>query len=487
MSGNYTYNCDSLLTEEKVLGMTKHDKESLVLDDIPKTILNSLPSGIIFCDRDGKIRFINRTYADYLDVIQDEVIGKPITEYIPGSRIYHILETGEPELGFKCSVGEGKEKKILIVNRIPVKGKDGNVVGVISQSLFGDIGELKDLSERLNLLEKKLSFYKEKIKSVLSAKYTLADIIGNSPVIVQAKELIENYAKTDSSVLLIGATGTGKELFSHALHLESHRCKGPFVSINCGAIPAELFESELFGYVSGAFTGAQRDGKMGQIELAGKGTLFLDEIGDMPLQAQVKLLRVLEDKTVYRLGCNIPKRVDFRLAAATNMDLKAMIREGKFREELYYRLNTMTVHIPSLHERIEDVPVLVRYFLDRLGRCTLSCSDRALKMLMSHRWPGNVRELKNVIERAVSLCKGAVIDVTDFPSEIACEFSSKVDERSVTIPLTTLSDSEHEIILATLKKNNWNMSRTAIMLGISRATLYEKTKKFQLSRLSNIK
>ncbi len=466
--------------------MAKHYTEFTVLDDIPKTILNSLPSGIIFCDRDGTICFINRTYADYLDVIPDEVIGKPITEYIPGSRIHHVLETGEPELGFKCSVGEGKEKKILVVNRIPVKGEDGNVVGVISQSLFGDIGELKDLSERLNLLERKISLYKEKINSVLSAKYSLCDIRGNSPAIVQAKELIEKYAKTDASVLLIGATGTGKELFSHALHLESRRCKGPFVSINCGAIPTELFESELFGYASGAFTGAQRDGKMGQIELADKGTLFLDEIGDMPLHAQVKLLRVLEDKTVYRVGYNIPKKVDFRLAAATNMDLKVMIQEGKFREELYYRLNTMTVHIPALRERREDVGVLVRYFLDRLGCCAISCSDRALKMLMSHHWPGNVRELKNVIERAVSLCKGNVIDVADFPSEIISEFSAKTDEKSVTIPLTTLSDSEQEIITAALKENNWNMARTARMLGISRATLYEKAKKFQISRLPKL-
>jgi len=455
-----------------------------VPDDIPETILNSLPSGIIFCDRDGKIRFINRTYADYLGVTRDEVIGKPITEYIPGSRIHHVLETGEPELGFRCSVGEGKEKKILIVNRIPVRGRDGLVVGVISQSLFGDIGELKDLSERLDLLERKVISYREKIKSVLSPKYSLCDIKGNSPAIAHAKELIENYAKTESPVLLLGATGTGKELFAHSLHLESQRYKGPFVSINCAAIPQDLFESELFGYAPGAFTGAQRDGKMGQVELADKGTLFLDEIGDMPLHAQVKLLRVLEEKIVYRLGSNTPKKVDFRLMAATNRDLKAMIREGKFREELYYRLNTMTVNIPPLRERKEDVPVLVRHFLDRLDRHGVSCSQEAMDVLTGYNWPGNVRELKNVIERAVSLCKGNTIDAADLPPEVVSEspFDVSRGEESVALPLPTLSGSEQKLIMAALKKNNWNMAKTARTLGISRAALYEKARKFRIER-----
>ncbi len=464
--------------------MVIHHTKMMLLDDIPETILDSLPSGIIFCDRDGRIRFINRTYADYLGVIQNEVIGKPITEYIPGSRIHHVLETGEPELGFRCSVGEGKEKKILIVNRIPVRGRDGLVVGVISQSLFGDIGELKDLSERLDLLERKVISYREKIKSVLSPKYSLCDIRGNSPAIVRAKELIENYAKTESPVLLLGATGTGKELFAHALHLESRRCKGPFVSINCAAIPQELFESELFGYAPGAFTGAQRDGKMGQMELADKGTLFLDEIGDMPLHAQVKLLRVLEEKIVYRLGCNTPKKVDFRLMAATNRDIKAMIREGKFREELYYRLNTMTVNIPPLRERKEDIPVLIRHFLDRLDRHTISCSDGAMEMLMRYHWPGNVRELKNVIERAVSLCKSTAIDTTDLSPEVVSGSSINLvcDDESLTLPLPTLSGNEQKLIMTALKKNNWNMAKTAKMLGISRAALYEKARKFRITR-----
>ncbi len=463
--------------------MPPKNRRNFTQGHLAEIILNNLPSGIIFCDSECKIRFINRTYADYLGVNQDEVIGKSITDYIPGSRISNVIQTAQPEFGFKCSVGEGKEKKILIVNRIPVLDSDG-VAGVISQSLFGDIGELKDLSDRLCLLEKKINVYREKMKSVLSARYTLDDIIGVSAGIIQAKELIKNFAITDSPVLLLGATGTGKELFSHALHQESHRQRGPFVSINCAAIPQELFESELFGYVPGAFTGAKKDGKVGQIELADRGTLFLDEVGDMPLHAQVKLLRVLEDKTVYRLGSTHPQKVDFRLIAATNRDLKAMIREGKFREELYYRLSSMTVNIPPLHRRREDIPVLVRYFLDRMHRRDISWTEPAMEALRVYEWPGNVRELKNVIERAVSLCKGSLIDITELPPEIteACANDNTLDRQNNQTRLPTLADNERRTILAVLAETNWNMSRTAKVLGISRATLYEKTKKYGISR-----
>lgn len=458
-------------------------KEIQDLTNLHETILNSLPSGIIFCDSSCRIRFINKTYADYLGVNQKEVIGRPITDYIPGSRISKVLESGKPELGFRCSVGEGKEKKILIVNRIPVSGGD-EVYGVISQSLFGDIGELKDLSGRLSLLESKVNAYREKIKSVLSPKYSLHDIKGKTPGILHARELIENYATTDAPVLILGATGTGKELFAHALHKESSRSDGPFVSINCAAIPRDLFESELFGYAPGAFTGAQKDGKIGQIELSDRGTLFLDEIGDAPLHAQVKLLRVLEEKLVYRVGSNHPKKVDFRLIAATNRDLKTMIRENTFREELYYRLSTMTVFIPTLRERKDDIALLVRHFLDRMNLHDVSCSRMALQALENYTWPGNVRELKNIIERAASLCKGKVIDCSHLPAEIVSESGCVPSElqdnnhfRNV-----TLAGSERNLIIATLDAHNWNMTKTARLLGISRATLYEKTRKYGIFR-----
>ncbi len=465
--------------------MTDKSKENIKPDSIPEIILNSIPSGIIFCDSKNKIQFINRTYADYLGISQKEVIGKSIFDYIPGSRISHVLESGEPELGFKCSVGEGKEKKILIVNRIPVRGEVGTVVGVISQSLFGDIGELKDLSERLEKLEKKVSSYREKISSALSANYSIEDIKGNSQAIIKAKKLIEKYAKTDSPVLIEGPTGSGKELFAHALHSKGKQQNGPFVSINCAAIPHDLLESELFGYVPGAFTGAQKKGKLGKIELADKGTLFLDEIGDMSLQAQVKLLRILEDKLVFRLGATHPRKVSFRLIAATNRNLKSMIRDGKFREDLYYRLNTMIIHIPPLIERIEDIPVLVRHILNGLDSDEVSCSSEAMDLLMRYNWPGNVRELKSAIECALSLISrdANTIEIIDLPAAVTSSSSSvPFESSSCRSQLSTLADNERDLIIETLVQNNWNMAKTAKLLGISRANLYEKAKKFNLSR-----
>jgi len=443
-------------------------------------ILNNLPIGIIFCDVSCNIQFINRTYAEYLGVGPNEVIGEPITRYIPDSHLDRVISTGQLELGDKCHFGEGDRQRELIVNRIPVRGKDNAILGVISQSLFGDLGELRELSERIEALEKKVDSYKEKIKIALSARYTLQDIKGQSAGIVQAKGLLRRYAKTSSPVLIVGATGTGKELFANALHVESLSHKGPFVSINCAAIPQELLESELFGYVSGAFTGAQREGKMGQIELADKGTLFLDEIGDMPLQAQVKLLRVLEDKILFRLGCTRPKKVGFRLIAATNRDLKAMIQEGLFREELYYRLNTMMLVIPPLRERKEDIPIMVRHLLDGLHRPTTSFSEEAMEALMHYHWPGNIRELKNVIERAASLFSEEILNLGDLPAEIVPRSPAVAcrDKRATAFPLAlSLANSERQLICDALSENGWNIVRTAKVLGVSRAALYEKMKK----------
>ena len=465
--------------------MENRSTEDKTIENIHEVILNSIPSGIIFCDKDNKIRFINRTYSEYLGVSQDEVLGKHIKHYIPATRISHVLKTGESELGFKCSVGEGKEKKILIVNRIPVLGKDKNVEGVISQSLFGDIGELKDLSKRLELLEKKVSSYREKFRSALSAKYGTSDIKGESRAIVRAKRLVGKYGKTDSSVLIEGPTGVGKELFAHALHSESRLCEGPFVSINCAAIPHDLLESELFGYVPGAFTGAQKSGKLGKIELSDKGTLFFDEIGDMSLQAQVKLLRVLEDKLVYRLGANHPNKVSFRLIVATNRNLKVMIREGKFREDLFYRLNAMIIHLPPLTDRRSDIPILVKHFLSNLDRNDVSFSPEAMERLMQHNWPGNVRELKNAVECSLSLIGGNsnVIQVQDLPATIGSMSSTPPLAGTPCGPQTiTLSDNERHLIRTTLENNRWNMANTAKILGISRASLYQKTQKYNLSR-----
>lgn len=442
--------------------------------------MGSLPTGLFICDGDGIIRFINDAYAHYLRLRPEEATGRHITEFIPDSRIPTVIASGEAELGAWRQF-PGSETTLL-VNRIPLRDGTGRVIGAVSLTLFDTPEQVKTLLQRVELLDKKVNAYARRIKSVLTANYTIDSILGSSPAITAFKSYLLRYARTDSPVLILGATGTGKELAASAVHMASPRREGPFVSINCAAIPKELFESEVFGYVPGAFSGAHKDGKVGQIELADQGTLFLDEIGDLPLHAQVKLLRVLEEKKLYRLGSSRPRDVDFRLVAATNRDLRGMIAAGTFREDLYYRINPMILPLPPLCERIEDIPLLVRDMLNRLGGEGSRCSESALNLLMRYGWPGNIRELRNAIIRALSLCQNGRITVADLPPEVRHQ-ALAADAGGADGKLqAVVKNSEAQAILVTLNEQNWNVARTARLLGISRATLYEKMRKFGIRR-----
>lgn len=456
---------------------------SFSLENLAESILDSVPMGVIFCDRDCVIRFVNETYARYLGVSKGEAVGRPITDLIPDSRASIVMQNCLAEMGEHCCVGQGKGKRTLIVNRIPVRDRAGAVVGMLSQSIFGNPLELKTLSEKIERLDQKVSLYKTRMNTALAARYTVDNILGQSAALRAAKQHLLRYARTEAPVLLLGATGTGKELFANALHHASARASGPFVGINCAAIPNDLFESELFGYMPGSFTGAQREGRIGKIELAHKGTLFLDEIGDLPLTAQVKLLRVLEDKLVYRLGAGSPTHVDFRLVAATNRDLQAMMQDGLFREELYYRMAGLAIRIPPLRERTEDIPMLVAHQLSCMNTQVSHCSNAAMDALMRYAWPGNVRELAGVMGRAASLCLGKTVELGDLPPEIATASGhSPQPSNHKTLLADIQSNSEQRLIMAALRENKWNMARTARALGISRATLYEKTRKHGITR-----
>lgn len=453
------------------------------LENIAECILDTVTMGVIFCDREGIVRFVNNTYAGYLGLQKSQALGKHITELIPDSRAAIVMENGVAEMGEQCCIGQGKKRRTLIVNRIPVRNSEGQVMGMLSQSIFGNAEELKTLSEKTERLDQKINLYKKRISAVMSTRYNLESILGQSAAVLTAKQQMLRYARTDAPVLILGATGTGKELFANAVHQSSTRSSGPFVGINCAAIPHELFESELFGYMPGSFTGAQREGRMGKIELAHHGTLFLDEIGDLPLTAQVKVLRVLEDRMVYRLGASKPTHVDFRLVAATNRDLSTMMRDGRFRDELYYRMSGLTIQIPPLRERTEDIPMLVAHQLSCLNTQVSSCSEAAMDALMRYSWPGNVRELAGVVARAASLAIGMTIELADLPPEIVVD----ADDRQFPLARKTLladlqSKTEYRLILSTLREHGWNMVRTAKALGISRATLYEKTRKHGIAR-----
>ena len=440
--------------------------------------MSSLPTGLFICDKDGIIRFINDAYANYLRVPPEEALGRHITDFIPDSGIPAVIASGESELGAWRSI-QGSERKIL-VNRIPLR-ENGRVIGALSMTLFDTPEQIQTLLQRVDFLDKKVNAYARRIKSALRANYTIDSILGRSPAITAFKSYLLHYARTESPVLILGATGTGKELAASAIHMASNRPDGPFVSINCAAIPKELFESEVFGYMPGAFSGAHKDGKIGQIELADQGTLFLDEVGDLPLHAQVKLLRVLEEKTLSRLGSSQPRAVDFRLVAATNRDLKKMIEAGTFREDLYYRINPMTLNLPPLSERAEDIPLIVRDVLNRMGGEEIRCTENAMNAFMRYPWPGNIRELRNVLIRALSLCQNNQITLTDLPPEFrqqAVTESAGTDGKLQSV----VKNSEAQTILIALNDHHWNVAKTARALGISRASMYEKMRKFSIRR-----
>ena len=385
--------------------------------------MSSLPTGLFICDRDGIIRFINDAYANYLRVRPEDAMGRHITDFIPDSGIPAVIASGEPELGAWRSI-QGSERKIL-VNRIPLRDQDGHVIGAFSLTLFDTPEQMQALLQRVDFLDKKVNSYARRIKSALRASHTINSILGNSPAITAFKSYLLRYARTESPVLILGATGTGKELAASAIHMASNRPDGPFVSINCAAIP--------------------------------------------------------EEKTLSRLGSSQPRAVDFRLVAATNRDLKKMIAAGTFREDLYYRINPMTLNLPPLSERVEDIPLIVRDVLNRMGGEGVRCTESAMNALMRYPWPGNIRELRNVLIRALSLCQDNQITLTDLPSELrqqAVAESAGTDGKLQSV----VKNSEAQTIILALGDHHWNVAKTARALGISRASMYEKMRKFSIKR-----
>ena len=327
------------------------------------------------------------------------------------------------------------------------------------------------------------------LRQQLRGKYKFANIIGNSPAIQQVFSRMERILHTDSTVLILGASGTGKELVARAIHYNGPRKDKPFIAINCGAIPADLLESELFGHVRGSFTGAIAD-KPGKFELANDGTIFLDEIGTMPLHLQMKILRVLQEQEIERVGGTRPIKLNVRVISATNADLEDQVRQGRFREDLYYRLNVIPLHLPLLSERREDIPLLARHFLRKLcaemKRPLMTLTPAAISALEFYDWPGNVREMENVIERTVALTDGEVIDRHDLPPQFASGGGNpdlipvpKVPDEGLDLP-GTIDAIERAMIGQAIKMSGGVKARAATLLGLNRTTLVEKIKRLGL-------
>ncbi|HKV40391.1 MAG TPA: sigma-54 dependent transcriptional regulator [Blastocatellia bacterium] len=345
-----------------------------------------------------------------------------------------------------------------------------------------DFDEIELLIDRA-LERQRLIAEQEGLRNRLQQRSTYADIVGRSKHMQNIFEMIEGVAKSDANILIIGESGTGKELIANAIHYNSHRAKGAFVKVNCAALPKELIESELFGHTRGAFTGATRD-KDGLIARAEGGSLLLDEIAEMPLELQPKLLRALQERVYYRLGSEKPVEVDFRLISSTNRSPLDVIGTGQLREDLYYRISTITMEVPPLRDRTDDIPLLADHFLrkfaEKYQKSISGFSQGALSSMFSYRWPGNVRELESAVERAVLLCKGDSIDASDLlftavdtPPTVNNEFSVPSD--------MTLEEIEREVIFQTLRRTKGNKQAAANALGIYRPRLYSKIRKYRLS------
>ena len=444
-----------------------------VLDDIFR-----IPVSIIITDAEAHIVYINNDYAKFLNVEQSSVIGLNIREVIPNSRAPIVLETGIPEISQPHTYKNGEKS---IVHRIPIFDNDGKIKGLFGIIVFKTLDELQELARINQCLKTQINAYRNVIKGIYKAKYTFADIIGKSQSIQQKISLAKRFAKSDATVLITGETGTGKELWAHAIHNASSRKENAFVSVNCGAIPENLLESELFGYEEGAFTGAKKGGKLGKFQLAKKGTLFLDEIGDMPLSMQVKILRALQEKEIERVGGSTEK-IDFRVITATNRNLTEMVREGRFREDLFYRLNICTLNLLPLREHREDIHLLVKHFINQYSNNSgiiRTMDTECLESLQKYSWPGNVRQLAAVIERVLLTVDAPMINVTDLPDSILLESGLKRRNEKNKLDCL-LAEVEKECIINALSICNNCKTETARYLGIARSRLYRKLEEYKI-------
>ncbi|WP_404800862.1 sigma-54 interaction domain-containing protein [Guptibacillus algicola] len=444
--------------------------------NILEKIIDNAYEWIVVVNRDGVIDYMNKTYCEFLEVESEEVIGKHVTDVIENTRMHIVARTGELELADLQYI----RGNYMIANRVPIYHHD-ELIGAVGTVIFRDTEQWKQMNTHVKGLLSELEYYRSGTAKENGASYSLSDIAGVSDSIQTLKDKVKQIASGNVSVLIRGESGTGKELFAHSIHQLSERSNRPFVKVNCGAIPDQLLESELFGYEEGAFTGAKKGGKPGKFELANNGTIFLDEIGDMPVNMQVKLLRVLQDREVERLGSLQPKKVDVRIIAATNRPLEAMVEERRFREDLFYRINVIQLFIPPLRDRVKDVKPLAELFVKKIaiktGKRVLGIEKAALQFLLQHNWPGNARELENALEAAVHLTRSETLDVESLPDYLTEEKTIVAAGRKLK---DVMEEAEKEAIRKTLIKCSDNKIEAAKILGIGKTSLYDKIKKYNL-------
>ncbi len=471
-------------------------------------LFSSISQGMFLVDRSGRIVWVNEGYQRFLPALGfssvDQFVGHMVEDVIPNTQMRRVLETGEPYLIDLLTNRAGT----FVVSRIPLRDEQDAVIGAIGIVLFDHpettlaplISKFalmqRDLDEaRRELVTQRMRLGQDRSGGARPAKYTFASFIGTSPAAVEVKRQARRAAQSGSPVLLLGETGTGKELLAHAIHAASSRAAGPLVSVNIAAVPDTLLEAEFFGVAPGAYTGAERKGRDGKFKLADGGTLFLDEIGDMPLGLQAKLLRALQEGEIEPLGSNRVVPFDARVIAATSRDLAAWMRDGRFREDLYYRLNVLPIRVPPLRERRSDIPALVEALSDdvalRNGQPLPEITPDALEILCAQSWRGNIRELRNVLEQTAMRSDTQRLDAPALEQvllDAGLDHIAPVDRSSVVFPpaptgpaadaLRPLSEQvahvERHAIAAALTATGGNKLAAARLLGISRATLYSR-------------
>ncbi|NPV26379.1 MAG: sigma 54-interacting transcriptional regulator [Firmicutes bacterium] len=449
-----------------------------------QAILDTIAEAIVVVDPDGKVVYWNKSAERIYEITSDEIMGRCLSDFYPDDIALQALTSGQPVRNVYLITDKGKH---LLKNAVPICQADKSV-GVVCTTQ--DVTKAVKLMTELNLARDRITELERKTGA---KQHRLEMVPSQNAAYVRTLETARRLAQTDATVLILGESGTGKELMANAIHNWSNRRNKPFIVINCAAIPENLCESELFGYATGAFTGASREGRPGKFELANGGTIFLDEVGELPLEIQAKLLRVLQEQTFYRVGGTIPVTVNVRVIAATNRDLEQMVNKGRFREDLFYRLNVFSLKMPPLRERRGDIPGLVNLFLEEFAakyqRPVPVVGQEAMKMLMNREWRGNIRELRNTMERLVVLCDKEIVDEADVTAMIQDE--SPTGRFAETAPAqklidgnldSLLLDQERMIIVDLLKRCNNNKAEVARLLNIPRSTLYYRMKALDIAQ-----
>lgn len=462
----------------------KYKVEEII--EITREAFDNICEAICICDKDGEVIFWNKASEMLYNIKKEEIIGKNVGDFFPNALTNQVFKTKKI---IKDVLHQPVEGKKVFLSAVPIFNSDNQLIAVITSDK--DVHDINDIMERLAKEEKRSKYYEDRYKEQIAKQYSFSGIISKNKKVIEAITLSQRVASSNANVMITGESGTGKDVFATSIHNASGR-KGKFIAVNCSAIPEDLLESELFGYEEGAFTGAKKGGKIGKFELANNGTLFLDEVTEMPYKMQSKLLRVLQDGIISRLGSDKTIETDVRIIAATNMDIKSAIEKDKFRSDLFYRLAVVSIDLPPLRERKEDIKELTKYFIKEFSEkeniIINSFDEDIYKIFESYHWAGNIRELRNVVQRIVVLSNDGIIRKEDIPSYIIDDAKFiQIDKSEDSFTGCDFNDAikslEIKMLTEAIKAAKGNRSNAAKLLNLNRTTFYYKIRLYNLEHL----